>query len=275
MKHIIALVMILAATAAYATEPPTPKTVEVTDLGADPTGKTASTAAFQQAAWRAGPGGRVTCQAGRYRIADVRIFFEHQIWDCPAVILPAWNAESLFIIDRFRNFPKPVGLQLNFHVLEGEWKDVTCLDVRNSFGSVYRFTKIWRCGRGLAIGPVEKGHGVWNNNFHGVTITGNKEAINITAGAGCVEGTTIRLNFVAWNDMGLNMPDTKNCGGTFTVFEGGFDYNERDAIITPDRGYYLFSFVTPDAPPTGSGLAGSFYHIMGPPRMRQWHEPEY
>ncbi len=251
------------------------KTVEVTDLGADATGVTGSTKAFTDAAWQAGPGGKVTCKPGKYRVANVLIFHERQVWDCPATILPAWNADSLFIVDRWKDLPKPTHLDLYFHTLDGDNRpDLVCMDVRNSFAGIFKIPKIIRCDRGLSLEAVEQGHGVWNNTFLGGAWTVNKEAIYLFCGQGCVSGSTIKVNFVAWNVLGLNMPAAELCSGTYTLYEGGFDFNDRDAIIDVGTGRYVWTYVTPAAPPTGEGLKESFYYIMGPDHLRTWHLPE-
>lgn len=243
------------------------QTVSVNDLGADPTGQLNSTQAFQTAVWHAGRRGVVTCEPGVYRVADVLLFYPRQTWRCPAELVPAHiGAKSLLRVGYWKDRPKPAFLDVHVHTLNGSGlPEIDCLLILDTAFSRFEVMNVTRCGRGVVVEPER--HGVWNITLEGMGWCNNGTAVHIARGDGCTEGITLRVNFVAWNGIGLNLPDSGPCSGGLSTVMAGLDFNERDAIIEADNGFYVFSFASWRAGPIGTGLDSSTMYILN---QRLW-----
>jgi hypothetical protein len=102
----------------------------------------------------------------------------------------------------------------------------------------------------------------------------NETALYLVPGNGWAQSNRFDVNFIARNGLGIHLPDP-GPAASMTWVETSMDLNGRDAIIESPDGFYRFSFVTPNAPPIGGGLASSLVHILdGSGGHKTWQKPK-
>jgi hypothetical protein len=217
--------------------------VSVNELGADPSGIIDSQPAFELAHLLAGPQGAIECEPGSYLFNSQWWIWQPQIKiDCPgSTIIAGPGVMTLIKVIQAEPSSEVSLIRVKLAGIDGSHNNGICLHVGDANFSDFQIDHIRNCGIGILVRPIFTRSA--DNTFKSLLMEANTVAIRLLCNGHHVQSNRFDVNFVANNDVGIDIPDTHSCASMFW-FTGSMDFNHSDGRINSPNNWILSSFMT-------------------------------